>query len=76
MGRKMQELPGVPEVKFGKAEPYFDRLENRVNDNLDLRFYEYGNRRDKVQLSLPDTAKILETKLMEKEMKDKELSLS
>lgn len=40
MGRKMQELPAVPEVKFGKAEPYFDRLENRVKDNSDLPVWD------------------------------------
>ncbi|PKP61883.1 alpha-mannosidase [Candidatus Atribacteria bacterium HGW-Atribacteria-1] len=33
MAKKMQELPGIPEVKFGKAEPYFKDLEERVKDN-------------------------------------------
>lgn len=32
-GLKMQELPRVPEVRFGKAEDYFDRLGARVEGN-------------------------------------------
>lgn len=36
MGKRMQELPGIPEIRFGKAEPYFKRLEDRVADNPKL----------------------------------------
>ncbi len=36
MGKKMQELPGIPEVRFGKAEPFFDRLHEKVKDNPKL----------------------------------------
>lgn len=32
-GLRMQEIPGIPEVKFGKAEPFFQRLAERVKDN-------------------------------------------
>ncbi|MGI6148412.1 MAG: glycoside hydrolase family 38 C-terminal domain-containing protein [Limnochordia bacterium] len=32
-GRRMQEIPGLPQVKFGKAEPFFDRLAARVKGN-------------------------------------------
>ena len=30
MGRRMQELPGIPKIEFGKVEPYFERLGARV----------------------------------------------
>ena len=30
MGRRMQELPGIPKIEFGKVEPYFERLGQRV----------------------------------------------
>ncbi len=36
MGKKMQELPGIPEVKFGKAEPFFAQLAEQVKDNPKL----------------------------------------
>lgn len=36
MGKKMQELPGIPEVKFGKAEPFFARLAEKVKNNPKL----------------------------------------
>lgn len=36
MGKRMQELPGIPEIRFGKAEPYFQRLEERVEGNPKL----------------------------------------
>ena len=32
-GLKMQELPRIPEVRFGKAEEFFDRLAARVHGN-------------------------------------------
>ncbi len=32
-GLRMQELPGIPEIRFGKAEPFFARLEERVQGN-------------------------------------------
>ncbi len=35
-GKKMQELPGIPKVEFGKAEPYFERLDEKVKDNPKL----------------------------------------
>jgi len=35
-GRKMQELPGVPQIRFGKAEEFFDRLAARVEGNPKL----------------------------------------
>lgn len=30
MGKRMQELPAIPQIEFGKVEPYFERLEARV----------------------------------------------
>ncbi len=35
-GRKMQELPGMPQIRFGKAEEFFDRLAARVEGNPKL----------------------------------------
>ena len=35
-GRRMQELPGVPQIRFGKAEEFFDRLAARVKGNPKL----------------------------------------
>ncbi len=35
-GKKMQEIPGLPEIRFGKAEPFFERLEEKVKDNPKL----------------------------------------
>jgi alpha-mannosidase len=32
-GRRMQEIPGLPKVVFGKAEPFFARLAERVKGN-------------------------------------------
>jgi len=29
--RALKNLPGIPEVKMGKAEPYFERLEQRIS---------------------------------------------
>jgi len=40
MVKKMQELPGIPEVKFDKAEPFFDRLFEKVNDNPRLPVWD------------------------------------
>lgn len=39
-GKKMQELPGIPEVKFGLAEPYFKELEEKVKDNKNLPVWD------------------------------------
>ncbi|MFP4198365.1 MAG: alpha-mannosidase [Halanaerobium sp.] len=39
-GRKMQEIPGIPEVKNGKAEKYFARLAERVESNKDLPVWD------------------------------------
>ncbi|MFW6381534.1 MAG: alpha-mannosidase, partial [Bacillota bacterium] len=39
-GRRMQEMPGLPEVEFGKAEPYYRRLEERVADNPQLPVWD------------------------------------
>ncbi len=36
MGKKMQEMPGIPRVEFGKAEPYFKRLAAKVAENPKL----------------------------------------
>lgn len=35
-GLKMQELPGIPEMRFGKAGEYFERLGERVGDHPQL----------------------------------------
>jgi alpha-mannosidase len=35
-GRKMQELPVVPQIRFGKAEEFFDRLAARVEGSPKL----------------------------------------
>jgi alpha-mannosidase len=35
-GKKMKELPNIPEVEFGKAEPFFERLENKVEGKYKL----------------------------------------
>ncbi len=35
-GKRMQEIPGIPEVQFGKAEPFFNRLKEKVQDNPKL----------------------------------------
>lgn len=40
VGNKMQELPGIPEVKFGKAEPFFKSLEEKTKDNSDLPIWD------------------------------------
>ncbi|SHF19135.1 alpha-mannosidase [Marinitoga hydrogenitolerans DSM 16785] len=40
MGKKMQELPGIPEVRFNKAEPFFERLEERIKDNPNLPVWD------------------------------------
>lgn len=32
-GKRMQEIPGLPEIKFGKAEPFFERLGKKVEGN-------------------------------------------
>ena len=39
-GRKMQQIPGMPEIKFGSAEDYFSRLAERVGDNKDLPVWD------------------------------------
>ena len=36
MGKRMQELPGIPEIQFGKTEPYFQRLGESVAGNPKL----------------------------------------
>lgn len=35
-GRKIKEIPGMPEIKFGSVEAYFSRLEERVSSNKNL----------------------------------------
>lgn len=39
-GRKMQQIPGLSEIKFGRAEDYFARLAERVSDNRDLPVWD------------------------------------
>ena len=39
-GRKMQQIPGMPEIKFGRAEDYFSRLEERVEGNRNLPVWD------------------------------------
>jgi len=40
IGNKMQELPGIPEVKFSKAEPFFKSLEEKTKDNPNLPIWD------------------------------------
>ena len=39
-GNKMQQIPGLPEIKFGRAEAYFARLAERVRDNRNLPVWD------------------------------------
>ncbi|MFW5897956.1 MAG: alpha-mannosidase [Halanaerobium sp.] len=39
-GKKMQEIPGLPEIKFGGAEDYFERLSERVSNNHQLPVWD------------------------------------
>jgi alpha-mannosidase len=39
-GKKMNEIPGMPEIKFGSAEAYFSRLDQRVSSNSDLPVWD------------------------------------
>ncbi len=39
-GKKMQQIPGLPQIKFGSAEDYFAELEERVADNKDLPVWD------------------------------------
>jgi len=39
-GKKMKEIPGMPEIKFGSAEAYFSRLDQRVSSNSDLPVWD------------------------------------
>jgi len=39
-GRKMQQIPGLPEIKFGSAENYFEDLADRVKDNPNLPVWD------------------------------------
>jgi alpha-mannosidase len=35
-GKKINEIPSIPDVEFGKAEPYFERLEKNVQNKYKL----------------------------------------
>jgi len=39
-GKKMQELPGIPEVRFGKAEPFFKCLGEKIKSNPTLPIWD------------------------------------
>lgn len=39
-GRKMQQIPGMPKVEFGRAEDYFKELAARVEANPDLPIWD------------------------------------
>ncbi|TDO91297.1 alpha-mannosidase [Halanaerobium saccharolyticum] len=39
-GKNMQQIPGLPKIKFGSAEAYFSRLAERVSENKDLPVWD------------------------------------
>ncbi len=39
-GKNMQQIPGLPEIKFGRAEDYFSRLAERVEKNKNLPVWD------------------------------------
>ncbi len=39
-GKNMQQIPGLPEIKFGSAEDYFSRLAERVAGNKNLPVWD------------------------------------
>lgn len=40
IGNKMKELPGIPEVRFSKAEPFFKSLEEKTKDNPNFPIWD------------------------------------
>jgi len=39
-GKNMKKIPGIPEIRFGKAESYFARLDQRVSSNNNLPVWD------------------------------------
>jgi len=39
-GKNMQQIPGLPEIKFGGAEDYFSRLDKRLKGNKNLPVWD------------------------------------